>query len=270
MKQANEEALLSGATVWVTGAGSGLGRAIVQRLVEQGNFVIVSGRRRELLTQLSFDYGNQVKVVPCDVSDPFSLSQAQKEIFEITDYLDCVIACAGLCEYEDNVSLNIDMYRAAMEVNFLGAVSTLNIAKPLLIQSERKAVFVAVGSLVSQLPFPRAEAYGASKAALEYWIKSLHTDLHDASWRVCLVRPGFVKTPMTSQNDFEMPFLQTPEQGAQAIINGIASGRLIVDFPRRFSLMLRFFSAVEGVWLRWITPKMSRAQHHNTLSNRHL
>ena len=266
MRQTDEQ-LLSGATVWVTGAGSGLGRAVVQRLVEKGNFVIVSGRRREPLTKLSFDYGNQVKVVVCDVADPFSLSQAQKEILEITDYLDCVIACAGICEYEDNVALSIDMYRSAMEVNFLGAVSTLSIAKPLLVQSERQAVFVAVGSLVSQIPFPRAEAYGASKAALEYWIKSLHTDLHTASWRVCLVRPGFVKTPMTEQNDFDMPFLQTPEQGAEAIIEGVESGRLIVDFPRRFSWVLRFFSAIEGAWLRWITPKMSRAQHDDSLSN---
>lgn len=257
--------LLSGATVWITGAGSGLGLSLAKALLQQGNFVIVSGRNKEAFAQLTFEHGKQVKVVVCDVTDEASLVSAEKRIAEVTDYLDCVIACAGICEYEDDLQLDASMYQHVLNVNFLGVVRTLRIAQPLLARSERKAVFAAVGSLVSQLPFPRAEAYGASKAALEYWVKSVYTDTHKMNWRICLIRPGFVKTPMTAKNDFNMPFLMSPEDGATAIIRGLEKGQLIVDFPRRFSWMLKLLSLIEGLWLRWITPKMTRVKYSRSL-----
>lgn len=249
---------IENSTVWVIGASSGIGRALVTELVAQGNFVICSARRREKLGELATRFGANVKPLALDVSNTEAFIEASKVLLTVTDYLDCVFYCAGICEYEDNLSFEPDRYERTFATNFLGAIRVFHFSKKLLQKSERQPRFVAVGSLSSVVPFPRAEAYGASKAALEYFIKACHVDRQASSVAVSLVRPGFVATPLTATNDFAMPFMQTPEQAAKAIILGVARKQLIIDFPKRLAWPLRCLHLMERIWLHWIAPKLSR------------
>ncbi len=248
---------LSGACVWVTGATSGIGGALVAQLVAAGNFVIASGRNQEALGKLATELGCRVKILPFDVTEP-NLEIARDALNNITDYVDCVIACAGVCEYEDTLDFDPAMYQRVFETNFLGVIRTLNVAKPLLLNSQVRGQFVAVGSLSSVLPFPRAEAYGAAKAALEYFVKSARIDLSAHSLDVALVRPGFVSTPLVAANDFAMPFMLTPEQAAKRIIAGVNRRKSLIDFPRRLSWPLRFLSMFDGLWVRFVGPRITR------------
>ena len=250
--------VLSGGCYWVTGASSGIGRALVKELAGAGNFVIASGRNKEALCQLARELGSYVKPFVFDVSSSVGLDEAKMQLAEISDYLDGVIACAGVCEYEDTLLFDPAMYERVFQTNFLGVIRTLHLAKPLLERSERTPQFVAVGSLSSVLPFPRAEAYGAAKAALQYFVKAARIDLSHKKLQVILVRPGFVATPLTGTNDFAMPFLMTPTQAAHCIIKGMAANKTIIDFPKRLSWPLRFLGLFDGLWCRFVGPKITR------------
>lgn len=86
---------------------------------------------------------------------------------------------------------------------------------------------------------PRAEAYGASKAALSYIAQTLALDLEHKGIKVTLVSPGFVKTPLTDKNDFPMPMLVTPEVASYYIRQGIQAGNREIHFPKKFSFILK-------------------------------
>jgi short-subunit dehydrogenase len=108
-----------------------------------------------------------------------------------------------------------------------------------------------VGSSAAYLPLSRAEAYGASKAAIEYMIRTLRIDLYQEQIDVSLVCPGFVKTPLTDRNDFSMPFRLSVEDASRRIRRGIEKRQLEIHFPKRFTYILKALSLLpESLWLR--------------------
>jgi short-subunit dehydrogenase len=109
-----------------------------------------------------------------------------------------------------------------------------------LLQLANEPKLAIVSSLAHYFPFTRAEAYGASKAALSYFTDSLRVDIAGSGIQVTLVEPGFIDTPLTQANDFSMPFMLTAEDAASRIANAIHKGALRYRFPKRlvFSLSL--------------------------------
>jgi short-subunit dehydrogenase len=121
---------------------------------------------------------------------------------------------------------------------------------PLLRQGVRPHL-VGVGSSAAYLPLSRAEAYGASKAAIEYMIRTLRIDLFQENIDVSLVCPGFVKTPLTDRNDFSMPFRLSVEDASKRIRRGIDKRQLEIHFPKRFTFILKALSMIpEALWVR--------------------
>jgi len=249
---------IKGRCIWITGASSGLGKALTIKLVEAGNFVIASARSESALADLAKQYPGKIKILPLDISRSLNLKKAATEIREISDYLDMVICAAGICEYEDNLSFNPDMYERTLDVNFLGVVRSLNIALPLLKKSQLRPHFVAISSLSTCVGFPRAEAYGSSKAALNYFMQSLRADLSKIALDLSLVRPGFIATNLVAQNDFAMPFMMTPEVAAERIIKKLSARKFFIDFPLRLSWPLRAWGFFFSGWCKWIAPKLTR------------
>jgi NAD(P)-dependent dehydrogenase (short-subunit alcohol dehydrogenase family) len=249
---------ISGRCIWITGASSGLGRALAQQLAAAGNFVIASARSHKELQSLCLEYPKNIALLPLDVSKALEMQTARQQLQQITDYLDMVICAAGICEYEDNLSFDPERYARTMDVNFLGVVRLFNLALPLLKKSHGRAHFVAISSLSSCVGLPRAEAYGASKAALNYFMQSLKADMVKLNIDFSLVRPGFIASPLTAQNDFPMPFIMTPEAASHRIINALAERKFLIDFPRRLSWLLRFFGWAFPLWCKWVSPKITR------------
>lgn len=247
-------------TIWLTGASSGIGHALAIRLADMGNFVIVSARRKAVLESMEVARPNLIKALPMDVSDSLSLQRNREYLNEVTDQLDMVIMAAGIAEYEDDLSFDPSLYERVFDVNFHGIVNTLSLALPLLKKSEAKAHIVGISSLSVVVGLPRAEAYGASKAAMEYLLNALRTDLPPKHYDVTVVRPGFVSTPMTAQNDFPMPFELPVEQAVAAIVKGIARRKRQVSFPWQLNLLLKFASWFPSLWYKVLAPKMSRSK----------
>ena len=255
----------SASTIWITGASSGLGRSLALTLAARGNRVIASARNQAELDKLVALDANIV-ALPCDITDEAALESAGKRILEIAPHLDQVILNAGNCEYLDFPQPDWAAIRRVMEINFFGTVNCVKMALPLLrLSTGGRPHIVAVASQVTAAPFPRAEAYGASKAAMQYFFDSLRLDLAAEGIDVTVVNPGFVDTPLTRKNDFPMPFLMDVDQAASRIVKNIESRPLSYSFPLRLSAMLAISRLLPGLWQKIVAPK---TDHSNIESKR--
>lgn len=264
MSITNANKSISNATVWVTGASSGIGKALVDQLAQANNFVIVSGRNASALAGLVASANGNVVALPFDVTDTGSENKVKARLAEITDHIDIAILCAGICEYDDGPELDSAMYQRVMATNFFGAVNSVRLALPFLKSatknSKQRPKIVAISSMAAMAAFPRAEAYGASKAALEYFIQALAVDLKSQQIDVAIVRPGFVDTPLTRKNDFDMPWLMSPEKAASRIIKNMKKNKLFTLFPWPMALLLGFAKLFPGFWLHYIAPKLIKEE----------
>jgi short-subunit dehydrogenase len=247
-------------TIWITGASSGIGYELAVKLAEQGNFVIASARNQDKLTRLVEKFPQRITALPADVSQASERQSLSQRIGDITDTIDIVIMCAGVVSYEDDLSFSDEMYQRVFATNFFGLVNTLAVAKPYLEKSRQRAYVVGVSSMSMMLAFPRAQAYGASKAAADYFLHTLCIDLPKRKYDVSVVRPGFIETPMTAENDFPMPFIISAEKAAERIIKGMEKRQRLIMFPGRLGWLIRVISWLPSLWFGVLGPKSSRNQ----------
>ena len=245
-------------TIWVTGASSGIGRELAKSYIEEGHFVVVSGRNLEALRSLGKLAADRVAVLDFDLADPAAMQALPSRFADITDHLDILVLAAGTCEYVNDPSCQDALYRRVMETNYFAQIHCYLAVLPLLKRSEQRAQIVGIGSLAAYLAFPRAQAYGASKAAFEYWLNSMRIDLRDQNIDVTVVSPGFVDTPLTRKNDFSMPTLMTVEKANSIILKGISARKRHVRFPRTLRWTLALMSVFSGIWYEIVSPKLSR------------
>lgn len=233
---------MSGGRVLITGATSGIGFQLALDYRRAGWQVWGCGRDGERLLALG---RHGITPLQFDGRDASAVSEAAAGLPRV----DLVILNAGHCEYMD-VAEGFDcaLFARVIETNLVATGHALAAFLPLLGAGGRLAI---VSSSVSWLPLPRAEAYGASKAALDYLADTLRLDLAGKGIGVTLIRPGFVATPLTAKNDFPMPCLVTVEEASRAIMAGLTAGRHQIHFPRRFIWLLRLLGALPvGLWLR--------------------
>ncbi|MGM0536108.1 MAG: SDR family NAD(P)-dependent oxidoreductase [Pseudomonadota bacterium] len=227
--------------IWLTGATSGIGRALAERLLDEGHRVALSARSASALSELAGGRDNAL-LLPLDVTDRQAVREAGERLGEAFGGLDLVILNAGTCEYLEAREFDVDLVERVFAPNFFGAIHGVEAALPLLRRARDEGgrpLLAATSSAAAYLPLPRAEAYGASKAALSHFLESLRLDLAAEGIDVSLIHPGFVKTPLTDRNDFAMPMRVTVDQAATAILTGLARRRLDINFPRRFTLLMR-------------------------------
>lgn len=244
----------SGKVIWVTGASSGLGRSLALRLAECGAVVIASARSEKALQELAAEHSN-IRPLPVDITDVADIAALPSRLSTISPHLDQAILNAGTCEYLDFPNPDWEAVRRVMQVNFFGSVDCVQVALPMLRQSQQgRPGLVVVASQVTAAPFPRAEAYGASKAALQYFCDSLRIDLAHEEIDVCVINPGFVDTPLTRRNDFDMPFLMDVDKAAGLIVNKLQSQPRQFSFPLRLSMVLGLSRLIPATWQKLVAP----------------
>ena len=267
MTQSNHSRDPSPRVIWLMGASTGIGKALAEQYGAEGQTVIISARREDQLNlvkdSILEQYPNaQVMVLPVDMCDEASLTQAYSMIESEFGYLDSIVVNAGTCEYLNSVKIDMGAVRRVMETNFFGALNVVNTGLPLLrsaIHLNRKAPqLVFVSSSVTYQALPRAGAYGGSKAALAYFAETLKLDLQHEGIDVRIVSPGFVKTPLTDQNDFAMPARVSAENAASRIIDGLSSSQFDIHFPKRFTLVLKLIGLLPTGLKHRLLGKMSR------------
>lgn len=244
--------------IWLSGASSGIGLALAKALRQAGAIVIASARNKEALSQLASEFAYGVVAMPCDVTSTEQCQQTAQKIEQIIGRLDTVILNAGTCEYVDFPNFDPELFKRVFNTNVFGAVNQLHAAMPLLQKSTAPYV-VGVSSSASFLPFPRAEAYGSSKAAMDYLLASLRVDLTQHGFDVTTVSPGFVKTPLTDKNDFPMPMAISAPQAAQAIVKGMQKRHPQVHFPKRFTAVLKALGNLPTSWVNQLMQQTVRS-----------
>lgn len=248
-------------TWWVTGAADGIGRAVARRLALQGHRVHISSRSRTGLERLAAEFPGQVQVWPVDVADRVAVLGLFATDPLAPRALDGILLSAGICEYIDLPDLDSDSVARVTSVNFLGVVHACEAALPLLRSAGaaggRRPQIVGIGSMSSYVGFPRAEGYGASKAAMAYFLDALRCDIgHEID--VTTVFPGFVSTRLTAANDFPMPFQWTVEQAADYILARLGRGRRRLAFPWQLHCLLTLARWLPGLWYGSLMPRLAR------------
>lgn len=233
--------------IWITGASAGIGLALAKQLCQQ-NQVIISGRKKDVLEQITAQYPT-IQSIVFDVTDKKQIPTVKAELAQLTPHIDRVIFNAGDCEYFDINAADWSLTERMMQVNFLGMVHSFEASLDLLKQAKQPHV-IGIGSQAIGAPFTRAEGYGASKAAVSYWLSALRIDLAAFNIDVSEILPGFVATRLTEKNDFPMPFLMSVEHAAERIIKGIEKRHFQYAFPKRLSLLLWLASRFPKQWLK--------------------
>jgi len=237
-------------TILITGATSGIGKALAIHAAKEGYRVIACGRNKDALDELSSN--SNIDACQFDVTD---LEDARRALSAVK--FDIAVLNAGTCEYVDIDNFEPDMFRRVFEPNFFGVVNCVDALLPKLQQGDK---LVIVDSMARLLPFTKSQAYGASKAALHYFTKSLEVDLHHKGIKVQAVSPGFVETPLTDKNDFEMPMKISAEEAAQSMLAGIENDKQTVFFPRIFGFILRFMHILPTMLQKRISLSMRKKQ----------
>jgi len=226
----------------ITGASSGLGRALALQYAAAGWQVLAIARSGERLQQLS-QLSPWIQCLQLDLADSAAVAASVPHISQLLPRLDLLILNAGTCEYVDAPDFELAAFDRTFAVNFFSVVAAVKYWLPLLVTSQRPQLAV-VSSLAWLFPFTKAEAYGASKAALSYFTDSLRLDIADKGIQVSLIEPGFVDTPLTRKNDFAMPFILPVEQAAARVMTAIDAGKLRYRFPKRLALSLSLLNLI--------------------------
>lgn len=181
--------------VWITGGGSGLGKAMAVEFARQGARVAVSGRRADRLEEvvgLIGAVGSMGTAVPCDVTDEDAVESAVRTVVDTFGRIDVVVANAGYAVSGRIESLSTDAWRRQFEVNVLGLVTTVRCALPELKRSRGRIALIA--SVAAFLGVPASGAYGASKAAVRSIGETLSAELAGSGVTCTTIHPGFVES----------------------------------------------------------------------------
>lgn len=235
--------------ILITGATSGIGLELTKLCAKRGYSVIACGRNQQALEELAVN--ENIETLQFDVTDLDAVKQALGEV-----KCDTAVLNAGVCEYVDMDAFEPQMFQRVFAANFFGVV---NCIEPLIEALPQGGQLLIVDSLARLLPFTRSQAYGASKAAVHYLTKSLQVDLAHKGITVQSVSPGFIETPLTDKNDFEMPMKITAQEAVVAFLDGIEKRDSSIYFPKIFSLILRFLSIMPS----WAKVSISKKIKQN-------
>ena len=240
--------------VLITGASSGIGKQLAATYLAEGFQVIACSRNIDKLKQEFGVTTDNLIFCQLDLDDKKTMLANTAQL----DELDIVILNAGTCEYiNDPLTFDSELFERVINTNVIGTAYCLEALLPRIKKGGQLAI---VSSSVTYLPLTRSEAYGASKAALDYLTRTLAIDLAPKGIDVSLIRPGFVETPLTQKNTFSMPGIISSEKASQLIMEGIAKRRQEINFPRLFIFTLKLFSLLPNNLWRRIAIKMIKQE----------
>lgn len=240
--------------VWIIGASTGIGAETARLLLRQGANVALSARRAEPLQAIAAQHPQTSLVQPLDVTDAASVQHAWSAILTHWQGIDLVLVVAGGHEAMRADSFDLDKANRLIDLNLRGPLNCLDAVLPTLLRQHHGAIGI-VASVAGYSGLPKALIYGPTKAALINLCESLYLDLRPRGIGVHLINPGFVDTPLTAKNDFQMPALISASEAAQALIAGLERGQFHIHFPKRFTNVLRIFRLLPYRLYFWLVHK---------------
>ena len=224
--------------IWITGASSGIGKAVAEKFALEGWKVAVSARRKEVLdemtkTQNIFSY-------PLDVTNEDQINSVFQKILNDFGELDLCLFSSGTYDPKNEQKIDPDKIKNVIKVNFFGVVDCVKTVEDYF--KKRKSGHISiVSSIAGYRGLPNSSGYGPSKAALTNFCESIYFDFKKFNVRISVISPGFIKTPLTDKNNFPMPFLKTVDFAAEKIFKGLVKENAFeIHFPKGLTLALNF------------------------------
>ena len=242
--------------VWVIGASTGIGEACGHLLADLGARVAFSARSIDKLKDTVSGVARAI-AVPLDVTDHASVAAAGAHIIAQWGGIDLVLVVAGGYNEMRADSFDLAAANRMIDLNLRGVFNCLDVVLPQLLGQGAGGIGI-VASVAGYGGLPKALVYGPTKAALINLSESLYLDLRPRGIAVYQINPGFVATPLTAGNDFEMPALMTAHDAAGALVDGIEAGQFHIHFPKRFTNGLRLARLLPYRLYFWLIHKVTK------------
>jgi NAD(P)-dependent dehydrogenase (short-subunit alcohol dehydrogenase family) len=224
--------------IWITGASSGIGKALALKFAKENWKVAISARRKKLLDQIAEN--ENISSFPLDVTDDSKVQEVVSNILNEFKDIDLCVFCSGAYDPKLEQEINKQQIRKIMDINFFGVLNCIKAVENYF-KNKKGGQISIVSSVAAYRGLPNSSGYGPSKAALTNLTESLYFDFKKYNVRISLISPGFIKTPLTSQNTFNMPFIKSPEFAANKMYNGLTKGGAFeIHFPKELTLFLKF------------------------------
>ena len=247
--------------IWITGASSGIGKALAIKFAENGWIVAASARRENLLNELK-QINQNIYPFPLDVTEIENCRTVAKKILEQFNNIDICVFGTGMHDPKSEKTFNLEKIREIMEVNYFGTMNSINSIYEYFSKKKSGKISI-ISSVAGYRGLPAAGAYCASKAALTSFTESLNFDMQKKNVRISLISPGFIKTPMTDQNDFPMPMIKSPKFAANEIYKGLTAKKTFeIHFPKAFTYFLKFLQILpSSMYFKLITKGMKKIDY---------
>ena len=225
--------------VWITGASSGIGKAVAEKFANEGWKVAISARRKEILDDMS-NHQN-IFSYPLDVTNQDQVDNVFKKIINEFGNIDLCIFSSGTYDPKNEKTINIEKIKNVINVNFIGVVNCVKVVETYFKEKKSGQISI-VSSIAGYRGLPNSSGYGPSKAALTNFTESIYFDFKKFNVKISVISPGFIKTPLTDKNEFSMPFIESPEFAAKKIFNGLVKNNSFeIHFPKPLTLLLKLF-----------------------------
>ena len=225
--------------IWITGASSGIGKALAEKFASEGWKVAASARRKEILDEMSSH--ENIFSYPLDVTNQDQIKISFEKIIEDFKGLDLCVFSSGTYDPKLEQEINVKQNKFVMETNFFGVLYCINAVENYF-KNKKNGHISIVSSVAAYRGLPNSSGYGPSKAALTNLAESLYFDFKEHNVRISLVSPGFIKTPLTDKNEFPMPFIKSPEFAAEKMFNGLTKSKAFeIHFPKALTILLKIF-----------------------------
>jgi short-subunit dehydrogenase len=225
--------------IWITGASSGIGKALAEKFASEGWKVAISARRKEILDEMANN--ENISSFPLDVTNQAQINDVFTKIINEFGSLDLCVFSSGTYDPKLEQEINIEQNKFVMETNFFGVLYCIKSVEKYF-KDKKDGHISIVSSIAAYRGLPNSSGYGPSKAALTNLTESLYFDFKKFNVRISLVSPGFIKTPLTDKNDFPMPFIKSPEFAADKMFKGLTKKKSFeIHFPKALTILLKFF-----------------------------
>ena len=247
--------------IWITGASSGIGKALAIKFAEKGWIVAASARRENLLEDLN-KFNSNIYSFPLDVTEIENCKLIANKIIEKFGGIDICVFGTGMHDPKSEKRFNLNKIREIMEVNYFGTMNSINSIYEYFSEKKNGQISI-ISSVAGYRGLPAAGAYCASKAALTSYAESLNFDMQMKNVKVSLISPGFIKTPMTDQNDFPMPMIKSPEFAANEIFKGLTEKKSFeIHFPKAFTYFLKFLQILpSSIYFKLVSKGMKKINY---------
>lgn len=246
---------------WITGASSGIGRAVALELASRGFAVAATARRAGELATLCAEAkaaGGRIDAFPGDVTDRAGLAALAARIEEEFGPVALAMLNAGANFPDLPRDCFGDGFRKTMALNFDGVLNGLAPLVPRM-QARGRGQIAVMGSVAGYGGLPTAAAYCASKAALIAMCESLVGQYARMGLTLQIISPGFVRTPLTDRAQVPKPFMIGAQEAARRICEGFYRGGFEIAFPRRLVWTAKAVNLLPyGLYLRLfdrVTPR---------------